>query len=112
MTKISRPAILLALAFALVIVLAPAPASACPPCSHHEMWTGTPCKAGNCSHCGFCAYCCERYDIGCEYCYAFAAPTVTASAECDDASTPLSVDQFDRLFGSGDATQQVIAPVE
>lgn len=51
------------------------------------MWTATPCKTTNCSPCGFCAYCCGRYGIGCQYCYA-AAEGVTrvpaAAGRCDD----------------------------
>lgn len=116
MNGIPRSAMLLALAFALVAVFAPSPASACPPCENHEMWTGTPCKAGNCSPCGFCAYCCVRFGIGCQYCDAALTDAVTAfvPGACDDPSTPLFVDQFERLFGSGagDASPRVLAPAQ
>lgn len=114
MTRISRPAILLACAFALVIALAPAPVSACPPCANHEMWNPN-CALGGCSYCAFCSYCCGRYGIGCQYCDIVAdSVTTSAPGACDDASTPLSVDQFDRLFGTGtsDTTAQVLASVE
>jgi hypothetical protein len=53
---------------AMIIVLIALPGATCPPCSHFEMWTATPCSPYNCSPCGFCSYCCFRYDIGCEHC--------------------------------------------
>lgn len=77
-------------------------ATACPPCANYWQWTATPCLTTNCSHCGFCSYCCGRFGIGCSNCELFLTKTPAADGEllnnksedCSDAE-PLSL--FDEL---------------
>lgn len=95
MRRILFPVLLTALVLAF---LSAVPAAACPSCEFYAGWTATPCLEGNCSPCGFCAYCCGRFGMGCEHCIAIADFSGAADTQAEmggcgelDAAAPMSV---------------------
>jgi hypothetical protein len=95
-------------AFLGFALLAARAAHACPSCANPQLWKQTPCVAGNCSPCGWAAYC------GVDPLRMAANPTTPAFGADNFLSSLTRVDLQDEALQSpgGEPAGLACAPVE